>query len=267
MNKNPFPLTSPKALALLAIVATLTVSAVATASTLEVSVVYEGPGQVDENHGLMVFVFAGNDFGSPANPIVATRYLTTNGVTTRFEDLGVEQVWLMAVHDEKGGYTTGPLPGPFALYSDTPGGPPTGVPLGGEAIALRFDDSNRMPSPQESKPTATFETLQAAEGGIVEIRIYRVKPGTRDEFVRFFEDTLEAQAAAGLRVLGQFRSLDDENTFVWIRAFRDQKERQERSRAFYLGPAWMEERRAQAAKFLESGEVMLVEPTGMSLIW
>ncbi|MEM7356316.1 MAG: hypothetical protein AAF657_36205, partial [Acidobacteriota bacterium] len=236
-------------------------AASATGGPLEVRVVYEGPGKVDEHHGLLVFVFGANDFGNPTNPIVATRYLTANHSTARFTDLAVDRVWLMAVYDEAGGYTTGPLPGPFGLYSEAPGGPPAAVQVGGDGIELRFDDTNRSPAPAEEKPRASIESLLGAENGIVEIRIYRTRPGMREEFIRFFEDTLGDQAAAGLQVRGQFRSLDDENTFVWIRSFRNQKERQEQSRAFYLGPAWMEARRAEAAKYLTGGEVLLVEPT------
>ncbi len=240
--------------------------AAAAGTTLEVSVVYEGPGPVDPNHGLIVIVFGGNDFSNPANPIVAARYLPANGATARFTDLDVDQVWLMAVYDEIGGYSVGPLPGPLGLYSETPGGPPAGVPVDGRSIELRFDDTIRSPAPPQTKPTATFETLWQAQGGLVEIRVYSVQPGMREEFIRFFENTLQDQAEAGIRVPGQFRSLDDENTFVWMRAFRNQKERQEHSRAFYLGPAWTGERRAQALQFIAATEVMLLEPTARSNI-
>lgn len=264
MEKKLSPLARPAAFAVIAIVVALTTSAETTAGTLEVSVLYEGAGQVGEDHGLIVFVFGDADLGNPATPILATRYLTANNATARFTDLDADQVWLLAVYDEIGGYSLGPLPGPFGVYSATPGGPPTGVRVGGEGVELRFADSNRNPPPPETKPTASFRTLQGADGGIVEIRTYHIKPGLRDEFVRFFESTLEAQAEAGVRVPGQFRSLDDENTFVWIRAFRNQKERQESSRAFYLGPAWMSKGRAEAVRFIESAEVMLVEPTARS---
>lgn len=256
----------PVATALILITLSLAFPIGARAGTLDVTVVYQGPGQVDADHGLMVFVFGGNDFGNPANPILATRYLGANHTTVKFSDLDAETVWVMAVYDEAGGYSVGPLPGPFGFYSETPGGPPAGVRVGGEGIELRFADSNRVPVPADAEPRASFEALQGAGGGIVEIRTYRVKPGMREEFVRFFEKTLAAQAEVGLRVPGQFRSLDDENTFVWIRAFRDQKERQEQSRAFYFGPAWLGERQQEAVRLIESAEVMLLEPTARSLI-
>ena len=50
---------------------------------------------------------------------------------------------------------------------------------------------------------------------LMEIRIYELKPGTRQRFVDFFEaKTIAAQEACGMRVLGQFRSVQDDDTFV-----------------------------------------------------
>ena len=104
-----------------------------------------------------------------------------------------------------------------------------------------------------------------AANGIVEIRMYKIKPGMRDAFVKFFEEkTLAPQGDVGMRVLGQFRSLEDDDTFVWVRAFSSQEERNRQTVAFYGGELWLEELSMEAQSMLDSAEVLLVEPTAKS---
>ena len=87
----------------------------------------------------------------------------------------------------------------------------------------------------------------------------------RDRFVRFFEEkTLGPQAAVGMRILGQFRSLMDDDTFVWIRAFASEEERAQHTQAFYGGELWSETLGPEAMSMLESTDVVLVEPTQRS---
>src|SRR5450755_4374199 len=54
---------------------------------------------------------------------------------------------------------------------------------------------------------------------IVEVRRYRIKPGRREEFLRFFETrSVPALEAHGMRVLGPLVDLENPNAFVWLRA-------------------------------------------------
>jgi hypothetical protein len=56
---------------------------------------------------------------------------------------------------------------------------------------------------------------------VVEVRIYTIHEGRREEFVKLYDEVLlPAQHAFGLNVLGQFTSLDDEQTFVWLLPLR-----------------------------------------------
>ena len=110
------------------------------------------------------------------------------------------------------------------------------------------------------------ETVRNADEGILEIRKYTLQAGVRDEFIAFFENrTLEQQKKAGLRVIGQFRSLEDENQFVWIRAYASQAERAEQLRNYYLGADWIEVQ-DEAGAYIANTEVMLVAPTAASRI-
>ena len=61
-------------------------------------------------------------------------------------------------------------------------------------------------------------------GGVIELRQYTLRRGTRDAFVALFEAELaEPQEEAGMRVLGQFRDLDRPDMFVWLRGFPDMR--------------------------------------------
>jgi hypothetical protein len=55
---------------------------------------------------------------------------------------------------------------------------------------------------------------------ILELRMYTLHPGRRDELIRLFErEFIETQEAVGIQVIGQFYDLDDPNRFIWLRGF------------------------------------------------
>ena len=63
---------------------------------------------------------------------------------------------------------------------------------------------------------------------VFELRQYTLHPGRRDVLIELFERAfIDPQTAAGMRVLGQFRDLDDPNRFVWFRSFSDMLRRKE----------------------------------------
>lgn len=50
---------------------------------------------------------------------------------------------------------------------------------------------------------------------IVEVRSYRIKPGRRDEFIRFFETrSVPALRSHGMKILGPLLDLENPNKFV-----------------------------------------------------
>ena len=52
---------------------------------------------------------------------------------------------------------------------------------------------------------------------VVELRQYTLHPGARDTLVRLFDaHFVESQERCGMRVIGQFRDLDDPDRFVWL---------------------------------------------------
>src|SRR5919109_530674 len=100
---------------------------------------------------------------------------------------------------------------------------------------------------------------------ILELRMYALHPGRRDELIRLFErEFVETQEAVGMQVIGQFYDLDDPNRFVWLRGFNDMSAREQSLNTFYNGPIWKAHRDAANATMIDSDNVLLlrvVHPT------
>src|SRR5437867_6623907 len=74
---------------------------------------------------------------------------------------------------------------------------------------------------------------------IVELRQYTLHPGQRDALIDLFDrEFVESQEALGIKVIGQFRDLDNPNRFVWLRGFRGMPSRAQPLKDFYGGPGW-----------------------------
>ncbi|XVV09516.1 NIPSNAP family protein [Actinoplanes sp. CA-131856] len=96
---------------------------------------------------------------------------------------------------------------------------------------------------------------------IVELRQYTLHPGRRDDLITLFDrEFVDTQEAAGMRVIGQFRDLDDPDRFVWLRSFPDMPSRAAALTAFYTGPTWQLHRAEANATMLDSDDVLLLHP-------
>jgi quinol monooxygenase YgiN len=105
-----------------------------------------------------------------------------------------------------------------------------------------------------------MSSLTATET-VLELRQYTLHPGRRDELIALFErEFVETQEAAGMRVFGTFRDLDDPDRFVWLRGFADMAARADALGAFYGGPAWQRHRDAANATMMDSDNVLLLRP-------
>ena len=55
---------------------------------------------------------------------------------------------------------------------------------------------------------------------IVEVRSYRIKPGRREEFIKFFETrSIPALRSYGMKILGPLLDLENPNKFVFLAQF------------------------------------------------
>jgi heme-degrading monooxygenase HmoA len=93
---------------------------------------------------------------------------------------------------------------------------------------------------------------------IVEVRSYRIKPGHREEFIKFFETrAIPALRSHGMKVLGPLLDLENPNKFVWLRMFPSLDERERMRTDFYEGELWKNELESIAMPMLESYDVIL----------
>jgi len=96
---------------------------------------------------------------------------------------------------------------------------------------------------------------------IVELRQYTLHPGKRDVLIDLFDrEFVESQEALGMKVIGQFRDLNNPNRFVWLRGFRDMPSRAQALKDFYGGPVWKAHREAANATMIDSDNVLLLHP-------
>jgi hypothetical protein len=94
---------------------------------------------------------------------------------------------------------------------------------------------------------------------VFELRQYTLHPGKRDVLIELFErEFIMPQETAGMRVLGQFRDLDDPDRFVWFRSFPDMVLRKEALARFYGGPVWKAHRDEANATMINSDNVLLL---------
>jgi len=96
---------------------------------------------------------------------------------------------------------------------------------------------------------------------IVELRQYTLHPEKRDILIELFDrEFVESQEAVGMKVIGQFRDLDDPNRFVWLRGFRDMPSRAQALQDFYGGPVWKTHREVANTTMIDSDNVLLLRP-------
>jgi NIPSNAP len=96
---------------------------------------------------------------------------------------------------------------------------------------------------------------------IVELRQYTLHPGKRDVLIDLFDrEFVESQEALGMKVIGQFRDVDNPNRFVWLRGFQDMPSRAQALKDFYGGPVWKAHREAANATMIDSSNVLLLHP-------
>jgi hypothetical protein len=98
---------------------------------------------------------------------------------------------------------------------------------------------------------------------IVELRRYTLHPGRRDDLISIFDaHFLESQESCGMKIIGQFRDIDDPDAFVWLRGFGDMQARHQALTAFYDGPVWAAHRNAANGTMIDSDDVLLLRPVG-----
>jgi hypothetical protein len=103
---------------------------------------------------------------------------------------------------------------------------------------------------------------------IVEMRTYKIKPGQRARFLEIFRSrSIPAHAEIGMKILGPFLSIEDPDTFFFMRGFPDLAAREPLKAKFYEGELWKSELENVLLPMLEKYEVVLVEDPENQIHW
>lgn len=103
---------------------------------------------------------------------------------------------------------------------------------------------------------------------IIEMRTYKTKPGTREKFLEIFRTrSVPAHAEIGMKILGPFLSLEDPDTFFFMRGFPDLPSREPMKARFYEGELWKRELEAILMPMIDKYDVVLVDDPDGQIRW
>ena len=103
---------------------------------------------------------------------------------------------------------------------------------------------------------------------IVEMRTYKLKPGKRAAFLEVFRTrSMPAHAEIGMRILGPFLSIEDPDTFFFMRGFPDLASREPMKAQFYEGDLWKRELETLLMPMIEKYDVVLVDDPERLIQW
>jgi hypothetical protein len=103
---------------------------------------------------------------------------------------------------------------------------------------------------------------------IIEMRTYKTKPGSRSRFLEIFRSkSIPAHAEIGMKILGPFLSVEDPDTFFFMRGFPDLASREPMKAKFYEGELWKNELESLVMPMLETYEVVVVDDPDGQIRW
>jgi hypothetical protein len=103
---------------------------------------------------------------------------------------------------------------------------------------------------------------------IIEMRTYKLKPGKRDKFLAIFRTkSMPAHAEIGMKILGPWLSIEDPDTFFFMRGFPDLSLREPMKAKFYEGELWKTELEGLLMPMIERYDVVLVDDAEKLIRW
>jgi hypothetical protein len=103
---------------------------------------------------------------------------------------------------------------------------------------------------------------------VLEMRTYKTKPRCRSRFLEIFRaKSMPAHAEIGMKVLGPFLSIEDPDTFFFMRGFPDVASREPLTAKFYEGELWKRELEKVLMPMPEKYQVVLVDDREGLIRW
>ena len=103
---------------------------------------------------------------------------------------------------------------------------------------------------------------------IVEMRTYKLRPGTRARFLEIFRSkSIPEHVQLGMKIVGPFLSIEDPDTFFFMRGFPDLGSRESMKAQFYEGELWKRELESVLMPMLDKYEVVVVDDCENLIHW
>src|SRR5215831_9851504 len=103
---------------------------------------------------------------------------------------------------------------------------------------------------------------------VIEMRTYKTKPGKRSQFLDIFRSkSIPAHREIGMKILGPFLSVEDPDTFFFMRGFPDLRSLEPMKAKFYEGDLWKSELENVLMPMLETYQVVVVEDSDGLVRW
>lgn len=103
---------------------------------------------------------------------------------------------------------------------------------------------------------------------IIEMRTYKLKPGVRARFLEIFRSkSMPKHAELGMKILGPFLSVEEPDTFFFMRGFPDLAAREPMKAKFYEGDLWKHELENILMPMIDKYDVVIVDDPGELVRW
>lgn len=102
-----------------------------------------------------------------------------------------------------------------------------------------------------------------------ELRRYEIRPGKMAEWLELMEhEIIPFQVAMGMVISASFRAEQDDGTYVWLRRFESETERERLYEAVYQSDHWKQNLTDRVGQCInrETIEVTRLTPTTMSIL-
>ncbi len=103
---------------------------------------------------------------------------------------------------------------------------------------------------------------------IIEMRTYKLMPNMRARFLEtFLTKSIPEHRRLGMFVRGPYLSIEDADTFFFMRGFPDLASREPLKASFYEGTLWKQELEHILMPMIEKFEVVLIDDTDHPIHW
>ena len=104
---------------------------------------------------------------------------------------------------------------------------------------------------------------------LFELRLYRMRPGQRDAWVKFMEEEIiPFQISKGMVILGSFVGEQDQDQYVWLRRFDSEEERVALYKAVYETDHWKNTIGPRVGELIDREQIQVIrlQPTPKSVL-